>query len=221
MVAINNSLFAIASIFTTLLATVTEAHLSMTVSKSDDATYVTTAIRVPHGCTGADNTDTTAITVTIPAGINRLQVGYIPGWNVTTQTEVVSPPVTMGKSQINSRVSTVRWEGGPLPHGQFLDFGLRLFLPEAAEEGTSELLFFPIIQECTGGRDYWNQVPGTDGYNSSLERDAPHIEINTVADDTPWTENRLVNGKSSSAPSLVQNSLASLMVAAVAAYYLI
>ena len=128
----------------------------------------------------------------------------------------------MGTSQITSRVKTIRWEGGPLPQGQYKDFGMRIFLPAAKDDSKSELIFFPVLQECETGRDLWNQIPDTEGYNHELQRDAPHIEINTHPDDTPWTENRLVKGQTSAASSTITNSGAiSLLVAAVAAYYLI
>ncbi|KAK4521791.1 uncharacterized protein ATC70_004327 [Mucor velutinosus] len=223
MVAISGtSWFTLASVATVLFATVTNAHLSMTVSKAVDNTYLTTAVRVPHGCQSANGSPTRAITVTLPAGVMRAQFENIAGWNITTESEAVDPPVTMGSSQITSRVKTVRWEGGPLPQGQYKDFGMRIFLPAAKDDSKSELIFFPVLQECETGRDLWNQIPDTEGYNHELQRDAPHIEINTHPDDTPWTENRLVKGQTSTASVNVVNSgSASLLAAAVAAHYLI
>lgn len=41
---------------------------------------MTTALRVPHGCQSAAGSPTRGITITIPQGINRLQVGYVHGW---------------------------------------------------------------------------------------------------------------------------------------------
>lgn len=126
-----------------------------------------------------------------------------------------------GKSEITERIKTVKWEGGPLPAGQFLDFGMRIMLPKAKQDDKSELIFFPVLQECETGRDIWNQIPDTEGYNHELGRDAPHIEINTHPDDTPWTENRLVKGKSASAATSVKHGAITLVTAAVATYFLV
>jgi hypothetical protein len=140
--------------------------------------------------------------------------------NVSTEKEAI-PPTGEGKSQVTERIKTVKWEGGPLPAGQFLDFGMRIMLPKAKDDSKSELIFFPVLQECETGRDIWNQIPDTEGYNHELGRDAPHIEINTNnADDTPWTENRLVKGKASAASTVKQGAI-TLVTAAVATYFLI
>lgn len=131
------------------------------------------------------------------------------------------PPVMVGKAQVTERIKTVKWEGGPLPQGQFLDFGMRILLPKAKDDKKAELLFFPVLQQCETGSDLWNQIPGTDGYNHELNKDAPHIEINTHPDDTPWTENRLVKGQTTSGASSLKQGALTIATAAIATYYLV
>jgi uncharacterized protein YukE len=57
-----------------------------------------------------------------------------------------APAATEGQESEDAepRISLVRWSGGPLEDGQFLQFGLRLRFPD--EPGA--VLEFPVVQRC-------------------------------------------------------------------------
>jgi hypothetical protein len=65
--------------------------------------------------------------------------------------------VTEGQEGVDAEppISLVRWTGGPLEDGQFLEFGLRLRFPD--EPGA--VLEFPVVQRCGDIEQAWT---GTD-----------------------------------------------------------
>lgn len=110
--------------------------------------------------------------------------------NTTVSEQELSEPqeLSPGGRKVTSRVHSVKWEGGPIPSGQFMDFSMRVFIPEVGDE--SKKFYFPVTQECEQGLDSWDQIPGTDGYNASKQHDAPYIHIGESVDSHPWIEDR-------------------------------
>jgi uncharacterized protein YcnI len=86
---------------------------------------------------GCDGSPTDALEVTIPESVGNPIPEAMPGWVVETE-----PAATEGQEE--PRISLVRWTGGPLEDGQFLQFGLRLRFPD--EPGA--VLEFPVVQRC-------------------------------------------------------------------------
>lgn len=70
--------------------------------------------------------------VTIPEAVDNPVPEDIPGWTVEVETDD------------DDAVSLVRWSGGPLDSGTFLEFGMRLGFPD--EPGAT--IEFPVVQRC-------------------------------------------------------------------------
>lgn len=109
-------------------------------------------LRVASGCDGAP---TDALQVSIPDSLSGVVAEAIPGWTVETDT-VAMDPDSDSDSDPKERVSTIRWTGGTLPDGQFVDFGFRARFPD--EVGA--VLTFPVIQTCGSVQLDWTESEG-------------------------------------------------------------
>lgn len=192
---------------------------------------MTTSIHVPQGCPSFDYSPTTAITVTLDTAILIAAPGHVQGWNVTTTTQTLDPPQMAGKHNMSSRTDTIKWSGGPLPNGEFLDFPMRIFLPSVEDQSQNETIWIKVLQECESGSDNWNQVKTDPGYNADLKHDAMALTVNVQSNPTYFNENRGSDNvyaevaadatSANSASSLAQNSIASLVIAGFSAYFLV
>lgn len=89
--------------------------------------------QVQEGCDGLPM-DT--LEVTIPEAVDNPLPEDVPGWTVESETV----PAADG----TSRVSLVRWSGGPLEDGTFYEFGLRAGFPDEPDR----TIEFPVVQRC-------------------------------------------------------------------------
>ncbi len=131
---------------------------------------------------GCDGSPTDALEVTIPESVGNPIPEAMPGWVVETE-----PAATEGQESGDAepRISLVRWTGGPLEDGQFLQFGLRLRFPD--EPGA--VLEFPVVQRCgpeleqdwTGTADEEFPVPTVVLAERLSERDL--IALNETLDE--------------------------------------
>ena len=118
--------------------------------------YATFALVVPHGCDG-EVADTVKVEVQMPDGVESATPQYLPGWDATVDE---AGPVV------------VTWEGGPLPHDQFQEFGLSIRMPDTP----GETALFPTIQTCESGEEVaW--VEETPEGGEEPEHPAPAIAI--------------------------------------------
>lgn len=124
-------------------------------------------VRVPHGCSGAA---ITAVEVQLPDGVVGAKPALIAGWTATT--EMVPATYTLWGTEYTERVGTITWTGGPLPDGQFLDFGINATFQ--LEPGTYTL---PVIQYCGDESVAWVEVPAAGQSHDDLERPAPEFVV--------------------------------------------
>ncbi|HEY8057405.1 MAG TPA: YcnI family protein, partial [Acidimicrobiales bacterium] len=108
------------------------AHIEPTVEEAPAGGELTFALVVPHGC--EDDSDTVKLEVQMPEGVESATPQFLPGWEATVDD---AGPVV------------VTWEGGPLPHDQFMEFGLSVGLPDTP----GETVLFPTIQTCESGAE--------------------------------------------------------------------
>ena len=108
------------------------AHVEPTVEEAPAGGELTFALVVPHGC--EDDSDTVKLEVQMPDGVESATPQFLPGWEATVDD---AGPVV------------VTWEGGPLPHDQFMEFGLSVGLPDTP----GETVLFPTIQTCESGEE--------------------------------------------------------------------
>jgi uncharacterized protein YcnI len=128
-------------------------------------------VRLPHGCGDAA---ITAVEVQLPDGVVGAKPALIAGWTATT--EMVPATYTLYGTEYTERVGTITWTGGPLPDGQFLDFGINATFQ--LEPGTYTL---PVIQYCGDASVAWVQVPAAGQSHDDLERPAPEFVVVVAA----------------------------------------
>jgi uncharacterized protein YcnI len=89
---------------------------------------------------GCDGLPTDSLEVVIPEAVVNPSPEAMPGWSVETETVVIAG----ADEEAEPQVSRVRWTGGPLEDGQFLEFGLWARFPDDPDA----VLEFPVIQRC-------------------------------------------------------------------------
>ncbi len=119
------------------------AHVGLEPAQATANTTLTVGFRIGHGC---GDSPTTAVRISIPAGITSVQPQPKAGWNVAIKTGPV--PAAAGAV---APVTEVNFSGGKLPHEFFDTFVLRFRVPNAP--GTT--VYFPVIQECEKGANRW------------------------------------------------------------------
>lgn len=124
-------------------------------------------VRIPHGCSGAA---ITAVEVQLPDGVVGAKPALIAGWTATT--EMVPATYTLWGTEYTERVGTITWTGGPLPDGQFLDFGISATFQLEPGEYT-----LPVIQYCGDESVAWVEVPAAGQTHDDLEHPAPEFVV--------------------------------------------
>jgi uncharacterized protein YcnI len=123
--------------------------------------------RLPHGC---DGQPVNALSVQLPDGIVGAKPEAIAGWTATT--EKVPADYELYGTQYTERVGTIRWEGGPVPDSEFLDFGVSAtFQLEPGEYS------IPAVQECGSESVAWIEIPAEGQSHDDLEHPAPEITV--------------------------------------------
>ncbi|WP_433294563.1 YcnI family protein [Pseudonocardia sp. CA-142604] len=172
-------------------ATPAFAHVTPQPDTATQGSETVIAFRVPDE---SDVADTIALSVTMPTDhpITSVSTTPVPGWNATTRTVPLNPPVQADGETLTEAVGSVTWTAAPgnrIAPGQYLEFPLLIEFPT----GVSEVIL-PTSQTYDNGEVVdWNQPPNTDG--SEPERPAPRITLTaagpTVHDQSaaPGSEN--------------------------------
>ncbi len=138
------------------LAGPASAHVEPTIEEAPAGGYATFGLVIPHGCDG-EGGDTVKVEVQMPEGVETATAGYLTGWEATVDE---AGPVV------------VTWEGGPLPHDQFQEFGISVLMPETP----GETVTFPTIQTCASGEEIaW--IEETPEGGEEPEHPAPAIAL--------------------------------------------
>jgi len=161
--------FAGTAVLATLLSAPTHAHIVADPAEAKPGSYFRTTLRVGHGC--GVGKPTTAIRVTIPAGVVNASAQPKPGWEINVETTKLERPVDAGHGRMTDTVvSAISWSGGSLPNEQFDEFGLVLKLSDMP----GQQLWLPVVQTCAGGETRWDQIPSA---GQRVERPAALIRI--------------------------------------------
>lgn len=162
-----------AGLLTLGLAGAASAHVTVTPSDTGAGAYTVLTFAVGHGC---DGSPTTGITISVPEGINAVTPTRNDYYDVTKQTEKLTPPVTDAHgNELTERVGTVTYTARTaLPDGFRDTFELSVQIPEDAEGSD---LTFPVIQTCEKGETAWTQVPAAGQSEDDLESPAPGFEV--------------------------------------------
>jgi uncharacterized protein YcnI len=145
------------------------AHIAFTNPEAKSDAYYGGALRVGHGC---GNSPTTAITVSLPAGIDAARPQPKSGWTIEIEREPM--PAPQGEDSIGTpadRVKSITWRG-QLPNEHFDEFGLSMRIPQ-----TPGPLYFLTVQTCESGENAWTEIPAPDQSWGSLAHPAPVLTI--------------------------------------------
>jgi uncharacterized protein YcnI len=148
------------------------AHVTVDPPQAVAGSYLRIAFRVPHGCDGAA---TERLVVTLPEGVTMARPMPKPGWRLTITRAPLDPPIDNGHGGVQrERVTSIAWEGGPLPDDQYDEFIMQLRLPA---EG-AEVLHLPAVQHCTGGTTAaWTEIPVPGRRVTEYRRPAPALRL--------------------------------------------
>ena len=158
-----------------LVAGTAGAHISPQDPEAPAGSYFTTAFKVGHGC---DGSPTTKVAIKMGDGVTSVKPQPVPGWNLTTTTRQLDPPIDNHGTKITETVDEVIWEGGPLPDDELQMFWISMKLPEG-EAGTA--VEFPVVQTCETGETAWIE-PVVEGQEEP-EHPAPAVVLSAAGDD--------------------------------------
>lgn len=146
------------------------AHVTANPNEGIAGKYFETAFRVSHGC---DGSDTTAVTIKIPAGIVSIKPQHKPGWTIEIKKSKLDKPVPAGHGKMAiEQFDEITWKGGPLPDSEYDTFGLLFKLPAAPG-----MLWFPVTQICEKGTEEWKNVPAKMDKWHDTDHPAPFVKI--------------------------------------------
>lgn len=154
------------------LALPAAAHVTLDVREAPAGTTLRAAFRVPHGCDGAAMT---RMRVRIPDGVTTVKPMPKAGWDLATVKAPLATPVSDGHGgTITEGVREVVWSGGRLLDEHYDEFVMRFALPNRP----GEVLAFPVVQECEGGKvARWIEVPAAGQTAGDLREPAPLLRL--------------------------------------------
>ena len=158
-----------------LVAGTAGAHISPQDPEAPSGSYFTTAFKVGHGC---DGSPTTKVAIKMGDGVTSVKPQPVPGWNLTTTTRRLDPPIDNHGTTITETVDEVIWEGGSLPDDELQMFWISMKLPEG-DAGTA--VEFPVVQTCETGETAWIE-PIVEGQEEP-EHPAPAVVLTAAGDD--------------------------------------
>jgi uncharacterized protein len=120
------------------------AHVTVNPNEVPADSFSRFAIRVPNE---TEDTETTKITVQLPASVSFVSFQPKPGWKRTATMVKLAKPITNDEGEtVTERIATVTWEGGQIAPGEFDEFGMSAKVPD--KQGT---LVFPAVQTYSNG----------------------------------------------------------------------
>ena len=120
------------------------------------------AFTIGHGC---DGSPTNRVTIEIPEQVTSARPQPKPGWELSVEGA-------------DGAVSSVTWQGGTLPDGQFDEFVISVAFE--GEEGQS--VYFPVVQGCEDGEHRWIQIPAEGEDAHELPEPAPGVLLTATED---------------------------------------
>lgn len=134
------------------------AHVYFPTAAVPANSSVVVDFRVPHGCVGST---TTAVQITIPAGIFAVQPKVKAGWAIeTTRGPLAEPGNHPHRGVITEGVKTITYSGGLIPDDQYDDFTVTFYTPPQVDR----ILEFPVLQTCLVGQTNWNNTGGQEPF---------------------------------------------------------
>ena len=149
------------------------AHITLLTKAAKVGSSYMAVFRVPHGCDGAA---TTALRVQIPAGVYGVKPQPKAGWKLEIATGKYPTPFANKGTQMTEGVTQISWTGGNLPDAYYDEFVLSSSLADSLMPGTT--LYFPVVQECEGGKtDRWIEIPAPGKVADDYKTPAPGLAL--------------------------------------------
>lgn len=145
------------------------AHISLAQKSAPAGSYHKATFQVGHGC---DGSATTAVTVTLPEGIDNAKPMPKAGWEIKIDTVKLAAPVLDHGKPKTERIAAITWQGGPLPDAYYDEFTMQMHLP--AQPGKH---YFKVVQQCQVGKMAWDEVPAEGHEGHELAHPAPALEV--------------------------------------------
>lgn len=163
---------ALAALFVPATAS---AHVTVAPEEAPAEGYSMLSFTVPHGC---DAAPTNSVSIKMPPQVISATPGVVPGWEIKSVEGKLPKPAEQHGETITEGVREVTWTGGPLPDGQFEQFGLSVAFA-GAEGDAAE---FKVIQRCAGGKETaWIQSTPANG--EEPEHPAPTVTLGAPEED--------------------------------------
>ncbi len=169
MIHLNATMF---SLLIVIAPSIAQAHVTLKQKEAPGGATYEAVLTVGHGCEGAA---TVAVRVQIPDGVVSVKPMPKPGWQLETRVEPYSQPVEAAHGETYTEgVREIAWSGGNLPDDWYDVFSFRVQLPDV-EPGTK--IYFPVVQECTEGVNWWIDVPAGEESHDNEGSPAPMVTI--------------------------------------------
>jgi uncharacterized protein YcnI len=155
-----------------LLASAALAHSTLEVQEAPIKSTYKGVVRVGHGCDGAA---TLKVRVRIPEGVIATKPMPKAGWTVDTVEGSYAKAYDNHGTPVSAGVREIVWTGKLLDE-HYDEFVFRGTLTDGLEPGTT--LYFPIVQECEGGKaDRWIEIPAEGRSAHDYRYPAPGVRL--------------------------------------------
>lgn len=149
------------------------AHVTLETQEAPVGSTYKATFRVPHGCEGKP---TNVVRVQIPDSVISVKPMPKAGWQLEKVRGAYGKSFDYYGSKVTEGVKEVVWSGGNLGDDEYDEFVLRAYLTTDLKAG--ETLYFPVVQECPGGKsERWIEIPAAGKSSDDLELPAPGLKL--------------------------------------------
>lgn len=168
-ISFKNSLLALALLSGSTLA---NAHATFENGSAQVGSTYKAVVRIGHGC---GDQPTTAMRVSMPAGMIKAKPMPKAGWNVAVKTADYDKTYQYYGSDVKSGVTEITWSGNSLPADFYDEFVFTVFVSDAFKKGDE--VYFKTVQTCAKGENPWVEIPKKGQDAHSLKFPAPMLKI--------------------------------------------
>jgi uncharacterized protein YcnI len=154
-----------------VLSTAAFSHVTLEVQEAPGKSTYKAVARVPHGCEGAA---TLKVRVQVPQGVMNVKPMPKAGWTLETVKGKYDKAYGDHGNPITEGVREIVWTGKLLDE-HYDEFVFRGQLPDRP---AGEMLYFPVVQECEGGKfERWIEIPAAGKKADDYKFPAPGLKL--------------------------------------------
>jgi periplasmic copper chaperone A len=148
------------------------AHVTLEVREAPVSSTYKAVARVPHGCEGAA---TLKVRIQVPEGVVNVKPMPKGGWMLETVKGKYEKGYGDHGRPVTEGVKEIVWTGKLLDE-HYDEFVFRGQLTENLPVG--QMLYFPIVQECEGGKaERWIEIPAAGRNADDYKFPAPGLKL--------------------------------------------